>query len=194
MLVGSKVRHLSKFEMTPRVGERPESAHCRLRPAATFDRIAAKSLSNRGEAASTAWVLGQIDEALPLAERALADAESAAHPPTMGVVLAIAALLGLVRCNPEAVATYGHAESHRRLDAVLLYIEARARKFAVVMLRSNHERRRRSVQDYNDRFDGSLRSCRPAPGLATVLVVAERGADRLVRSLSLVLSVAARSQ
>ena len=52
-------------------------------------------------------------------------------------------------------------------------------------------RRRRSVQDYNDRFDGSLRSCRPAPGLATVLVVAERGADRLVRSLSLVLSVAA---
>src|SRR6516164_3764720 len=111
MLVGSKVRHLSKFEMTPCVGERPESAHCRLRPAATFDRIAAKSLSNRGEAASTAWVLGQIHEALPLAERALADAESAAHPPTMGVVLAIAALLGLVRCNPEAVATYGHASA-----------------------------------------------------------------------------------
>jgi hypothetical protein len=34
----------------------------------------------------------------------------------------------------------------------------------------------------------------PAPGLATVLVAAELGADRLVRSLSLVLSVAARSQ
>jgi class 3 adenylate cyclase/predicted ATPase len=57
------------------------------------------------------WVLGQIDEALPTADRALADAESAAHPPTMGVVLAIAALLGLVRCNPEAVATYGQASA-----------------------------------------------------------------------------------
>ncbi|MBV8504941.1 MAG: hypothetical protein JOZ11_03915, partial [Alphaproteobacteria bacterium] len=57
------------------------------------------------------WVLGRIDEALPLADRALADAESAAHPPTTGVVLAIAALLGLVRCNPEAVATYSQAAS-----------------------------------------------------------------------------------
>jgi len=55
------------------------------------------------------WVLGRVDEALPLADRALADAESAAHPPTMGVVLAIAALLGLVRCNPEAIATHGQA-------------------------------------------------------------------------------------
>src|SRR6516225_5085182 len=43
------------------------------------------------------------------------------------------------RCNP--VPSGAGAESHRRLDAVLLYIEARARKFAVVMLRSNHEYR-----------------------------------------------------
>jgi class 3 adenylate cyclase/predicted ATPase/ABC-type transport system involved in cytochrome c biogenesis ATPase subunit len=55
------------------------------------------------------WVLGRLDEALPLAERVLADAESAAHAPTMGVVLAVAALLGLVRCNPEAVAIYSQA-------------------------------------------------------------------------------------
>jgi predicted ATPase len=57
------------------------------------------------------WVLGRIDKALPLADRALADAKSAAHDPTMGVVLAVAALLGLVRCNPEAVATYGQASA-----------------------------------------------------------------------------------
>ena len=55
------------------------------------------------------WVLGRIDEALPLADRALADAESAAYAPTMGVALAIAALLGLVRYNPTAVATYSQA-------------------------------------------------------------------------------------
>ena len=41
-----------------------------------------------------------------LPDRALADAESAAHAPTLGYVLAFAALFGLVRCNPEAVATY----------------------------------------------------------------------------------------
>jgi len=34
----------------------------------------------------------------------------------------------------------------------------------------------------------------PAPGLATVLIAAELGADCLVWSLSLVLSVAARSE
>jgi predicted ATPase len=55
------------------------------------------------------WVLGQIDEALRLADRALADAESAAHAPTMGQVLNFAALLGLVRCNPESVATCSRA-------------------------------------------------------------------------------------
>jgi predicted ATPase len=55
------------------------------------------------------WVLGRVDEALPLAERAPADAESAAHAPTMGQALVYAALLGLVRCSPEAVATYSQA-------------------------------------------------------------------------------------
>ena len=55
------------------------------------------------------WVLGQIDEALRLAERALTDAEPATHAPTMGHALLFAAWLGLVRCNPEAVAIYSHA-------------------------------------------------------------------------------------
>src|SRR5262249_17153853 len=55
------------------------------------------------------WVLGRVDEALCLAERALADAQSAAHPPTMGQALLYAALLGLLRCNPEAVATCSQA-------------------------------------------------------------------------------------
>jgi len=55
------------------------------------------------------WALGRIDEALPLADRALADAESAAHAPTMGLVLMDAALLGLVRYNPKTVATCAQA-------------------------------------------------------------------------------------
>ena len=55
------------------------------------------------------WALGRIDEALPLADRALADAESAAHAPTMGLVLMDAALLGLVRFNPKTVATCAQA-------------------------------------------------------------------------------------
>jgi predicted ATPase len=59
--------------------------------------------------ALTLWVLGRVDEALPLADRALADAESAAHAPTMGVVLAYAAWLGLLQHNPEAVAIYSQA-------------------------------------------------------------------------------------
>jgi class 3 adenylate cyclase/predicted ATPase len=59
--------------------------------------------------ALTLWVLGRIDEALALAERALADAKSAAHAPTMGYVLTFAARLGLLRRNPEAVATYSQA-------------------------------------------------------------------------------------
>jgi predicted ATPase len=54
-------------------------------------------------------VLGRIDEALPLADRALADAAAAAHAPTLGLVLGVAAVLGLVRRNPETVATYGQA-------------------------------------------------------------------------------------
>jgi predicted ATPase len=59
--------------------------------------------------ALTLWVLGRIDEALRLADRALADAESAAHAPTMGYVLTFAARLGLFRRSPEAVATYSRA-------------------------------------------------------------------------------------
>jgi len=55
------------------------------------------------------WVLGRIDEALRLVERALADAESAGHAPTVGYALLHAALLGLVRYNPEAVATDSQA-------------------------------------------------------------------------------------
>jgi len=55
------------------------------------------------------WVLGRIDEALRLADRALDDAESAAHAPTMAYAPQFAALLGLVRYNPETVATYSQA-------------------------------------------------------------------------------------
>jgi class 3 adenylate cyclase/predicted ATPase len=55
------------------------------------------------------WVLGRIDKALCLAEGAFRDAESAAHAPTMAFALLYAPLLGLVRCNPEAVATYSQA-------------------------------------------------------------------------------------
>jgi predicted ATPase len=57
----------------------------------------------------TLWVLGGIDEALHLADRALADAESAAHAPTMGYALLLAAFLGLFRHSPEVVATYSQA-------------------------------------------------------------------------------------
>jgi predicted ATPase len=59
--------------------------------------------------ALTLWVLGRTDEALPLADRALADAESAAHAPTMGFVHYFGTLLGLVRGNSEAVATHSQA-------------------------------------------------------------------------------------
>jgi class 3 adenylate cyclase len=57
--------------------------------------------------ALTLWVLGRIDAVSPLADGALADAESAAHAPTMVQALLYSALLGLVRCDPEAVATDG---------------------------------------------------------------------------------------
>jgi class 3 adenylate cyclase/tetratricopeptide (TPR) repeat protein len=59
--------------------------------------------------ATTLWVLGRVDDSLALADRALADAESSAHAPTMGQTLLFAAFLGLARCNPEAVATYSQA-------------------------------------------------------------------------------------
>ena len=55
------------------------------------------------------WILGQIDDSLRLVDRALTDAGSAAHAPTMGHSLLFAAWLGLVRCNPEAVAIYSRA-------------------------------------------------------------------------------------
>jgi hypothetical protein len=55
------------------------------------------------------WVLGEVDEALRFAHLALADAESAAHAPTMGQVLHLAAFLELVRRRPETVATHGRA-------------------------------------------------------------------------------------
>jgi predicted ATPase len=59
--------------------------------------------------ALTLWVLGRIDDALRLADRALADAESAAHAPAMAAALAHAAALGYLRYNPEAVATNSRA-------------------------------------------------------------------------------------
>jgi len=55
------------------------------------------------------WVLGRIDKALTLADRALAEAEPSAHVPTMGVAHASRALLGLLRRQPEAAATYDQA-------------------------------------------------------------------------------------
>jgi predicted ATPase len=63
------------------------------------------------------WVLGQIDEALPLADCALADAESSAHAPTMAYVRGHKALLGLLRRHPDAVA----ADSRALADIVSQY-------------------------------------------------------------------------
>jgi predicted ATPase len=59
--------------------------------------------------ALTLWVLGRIDESLRLADRALVDAESAAHAPTMAHALLFAAWLGFFQRNPEAVATHSQA-------------------------------------------------------------------------------------
>jgi len=55
------------------------------------------------------WVLGGIDEALHLADRALADAETTAHAPTIGYALLLAAFLGLLRYSSELVETYSQA-------------------------------------------------------------------------------------
>jgi predicted ATPase len=73
--------------------------------------------------AITLWVLGRVDEALRLTNCALTDAESAAHAPTMGETLLFAAFLGLVRCNPKAVATYSQvlADSVSRYDLPALW-------------------------------------------------------------------------
>jgi len=61
--------------------------------------------------ALTLWVLGRIDEALPLVDHALADAELTAHAATMAVTLSFAAVLGLLRYNFEAVAAYSQASA-----------------------------------------------------------------------------------
>jgi predicted ATPase len=55
------------------------------------------------------WGLGRVDEARRLAERAITDSGLAAHAPTTAYALMFAALLGLVRCNLEAVATCSQA-------------------------------------------------------------------------------------
>src|SRR5215472_12219690 len=44
-------------------------------------------------------------------------------------------------CSQATPVVFRCAASHRRFDAVLLHIKARARELAVVMLRSNHEYR-----------------------------------------------------
>jgi predicted ATPase len=59
--------------------------------------------------ALASWVLGRVDDSVRLADRALADAESAAHAPTMGFVHYFRTLLDLVRGKSEAVATYSQA-------------------------------------------------------------------------------------
>jgi predicted ATPase len=61
--------------------------------------------------AVTLWVLARIDEALPLVDRALADAKACAHAPTMALALTYAAVLGLLRRNREVVATYSQASA-----------------------------------------------------------------------------------
>ena len=59
--------------------------------------------------ALTLWVLGRNRRGFAPCRPALADAESAAHAPTIGHALAFAAFLALFRCKPEAVATYSQA-------------------------------------------------------------------------------------
>jgi predicted ATPase len=57
--------------------------------------------------AETLWALGRVDEALRLADRALADAKSEARAPA--VVHAHRALLGLLQYDPETIATHSRA-------------------------------------------------------------------------------------
>jgi predicted ATPase len=59
--------------------------------------------------ALASWVLGPVDDSLRLADRALADAESAAHAPTMAYALIWVAFFGLLRYNREAVGIYSQA-------------------------------------------------------------------------------------
>jgi predicted ATPase len=55
------------------------------------------------------WILGRIDESLQLADRALADAGSVEHPPTLAYVHLFRALLGLLRRSTEAAAAASQA-------------------------------------------------------------------------------------
>src|SRR5215472_7648679 len=59
--------------------------------------------------AATLWVLGRVDDSFRLADRALADAKSGAHAPTLGYVLTFAAKLGHLRYDLETVATCSQA-------------------------------------------------------------------------------------
>jgi len=63
------------------------------------------------------WVLGRVDEALRLADRALADAELAAHAATMTFAHFHRLMLGLVQGNPETAA----ADSQALADIVSRY-------------------------------------------------------------------------
>ncbi|MBV9198294.1 MAG: hypothetical protein JOY83_00890 [Alphaproteobacteria bacterium] len=74
--------------------------------------------------ALTLWVLGSVDEALPLAHGALAKAESAAHAPTMAYVVQWRALLGLLRRDLEAVAADGRtlADLVSRYDLPAIWV------------------------------------------------------------------------
>jgi len=63
------------------------------------------------------WVLGRVDEALPLADRARADAESAAHAPTMAHVQYLRLLLDLVGGDRKMAA----ADSRALTDIVSRY-------------------------------------------------------------------------
>jgi predicted ATPase len=96
------------------------AAHDHFRKAsALFDRERHGDFANRfgldpraGAAVLDAlalWVLGRVDESLRLADRALADAESSAHIPTMVFVHEFRALLGLLRRSLEAAAADGKA-------------------------------------------------------------------------------------
>ena len=72
------------------------------------------SVSTRGPPAEIwdalpLWVLGRIDESLRLADRALADAGSAEHPPTLAYVHVFGTLLGLLRRSTEATAAASQA-------------------------------------------------------------------------------------
>jgi tetratricopeptide (TPR) repeat protein len=70
------------------------------------------------------WVLGRVGDSLRLADRALGDAGSAADAPTEAYALFWAALFGLLRCNPEAVATYSRtlADIVSRYDLPALWV------------------------------------------------------------------------